>query len=177
MFFHIYNEDSVELKFTQFDFTVNLRSEGENTVILISWKFNTIGDQKAYGLESIGGNKGRNSLLTFIDEHINENEKTAESKAKMVSVQNSIQSSKKSFQGIIINAAGYTHTSVSILDALIAVKIPTIELHISNIYAREDFRHKSLISKAAKGIICGFGTDGYLMAIDAMIKILKNENW
>ena len=89
---------------------------------------------------------------------------------------NTIQASKNNFQGIIINAAGYTHTSVSILDALIAVKIPTIELHISNIYAREDFRHKSLISKAAKGIICGFGTDGYLMAIDAMIKILKNEN-
>tara|TARA_B100000029_G_C17480185_1_gene925267 strand:- start:102 stop:551 length:450 start_codon:yes stop_codon:yes gene_type:complete len=89
---------------------------------------------------------------------------------------NTIQSSKDNFQGIIINAAGYTHTSVSILDALIAIKIPTIELHISNIYAREDFRHKSLISKAARGIICGFGSDGYLMAIDAMVKILKNEN-
>ena len=89
---------------------------------------------------------------------------------------NTIQNSKNGFQGIIINAGGYTHTSVSILDALLAIKTPTIELHISNIYAREDFRHKSLISRAAKGIICGFGTEGYIMAIEAMVKILNNEN-
>ena len=89
---------------------------------------------------------------------------------------NFIQETRDKHDGIIINAGGYTHTSVSILDALLAIKKPTIELHITNIYKREDFRHKSLISKAADGIICGLGTDGYIMAIDAIKKILKNEN-
>ena len=79
-----------------------------------------------------------------------------------------IQKAKNKFDGIIINAAGYTHTSVSILDALLAVKLPTIEVHITNIYNREEFRKKSLISKAAKGIICGFGINGYIMALDSM---------
>ena len=85
---------------------------------------------------------------------------------------NIIQDSIKKFDGIIINAAGYTHTSVAILDALLAVKLPTIEVHITNIYNREEFRKKSLISKAAKGIICGFGVKGYIMAIDSMKEIL-----
>ena len=84
-----------------------------------------------------------------------------------------IQKAKGFFDGIIINAAGYTHTSVAILDALLAVKIPTIEVHITNIYNREEFRKKSLISKAAKGIICGLGVNGYIMAIDSMKEIFK----
>ena len=79
-----------------------------------------------------------------------------------------IQKTKGIFDGIIINAAGYTHTSVAILDALLAVKLPVIEVHITNIYNREDFRSKSLISRAAKGIICGFGVNGYIMALDSM---------
>ena len=86
-----------------------------------------------------------------------------------------IQNSRKEYDGIIINAAGYTHTSVSILDALLIIKIPIIELHISNIYARENFRHKSLISRAAKGIICGFGIDGYLMSLDAIKKMFGKK--
>ena len=77
------------------------------------------------------------------------------------------------FNGIIINAAGYSHTSVAILDALLAIKLPTIEVHITNIYNREEFRKKSLISKAAKGIICGFGIKGYIMALDSMKEILN----
>ena len=81
-----------------------------------------------------------------------------------------IQKARGNFNGIIINAAGYTHTSVAILDALLAVKIPTIELHITNIYNREEFRKKSLISKAVNGIICGFGVNGYIMALDSMKK-------
>ena len=89
---------------------------------------------------------------------------------------NFIQDTKEKHQGIIINAGGYTHTSVAILDALLAVKKPTIELHITNIYKREDFRHKSLISKAADGIICGLGVDGYIMALDGIKEIIKNEN-
>ena len=85
-----------------------------------------------------------------------------------------IQKSKDIFDGIIINAAGYTHTSVAILDALLAIKLPTIEIHITNIYNREEFRKKSLISKAAKGIICGFCINGYIMALNAMKEILNN---
>ena len=85
---------------------------------------------------------------------------------------NQIQNSIKKFDGIIINAAAFTHTSVAIRDALSIFKRPVIELHISNIYNREEFRHKSLISKVAKGIICGFGADGYIMALKAMRKYL-----
>ena len=84
-----------------------------------------------------------------------------------------IQNSRLNEDGLIINAGGYTHTSVAIHDALKILKIPIIELHISNIYNREVFRHKSLISNVAKGIICGFGMDGYKMALKAMIKYLN----
>ena len=87
-----------------------------------------------------------------------------------------IQTSRNIQDGLIINAGGYTHTSVAIHDALKIIKIPIIELHISNIYNREDFRHKSLISKVAKGVICGFGAEGYVMACRAMVEYLKNEN-
>ena len=89
---------------------------------------------------------------------------------------NKIQNSRNNHHGLIINAGGYTHTSVAIHDALKILKIPIIELHITNIYNREDFRHISLISKLAKGVICGFGAEGYLMAIKAMNKLLENEN-
>ena len=87
-----------------------------------------------------------------------------------------IQKAKGNFEGIIINAAAYTHTSIAILDALLAVKLPTIEIHITNIYSREDFREKSLISKAVNGIICGFGINGYIMSLDAIKKIISNKN-
>ena len=84
-----------------------------------------------------------------------------------------IQKARKDKHGLIINAGGYTHTSVAIHDALKILKIPIIELHITNIYNREEFRHKSLISKLASGIICGFGTEGYIMALRATKKILS----
>ncbi len=79
-----------------------------------------------------------------------------------------IQDSRLNQDGLIINAGGYTHTSVAIHDALKILKIPIIELHISNIYNREEFRQKSLISKVARGIICGFGAEGYIMALQAI---------
>ena len=85
---------------------------------------------------------------------------------------NEIQTSRNNQDGLIINAGGYTHTSVAIHDALKILKIPIIELHISNIYNREEFRHKSLISKVANGVICGFGDEGYIMSLDAMSKFL-----
>ena len=84
-----------------------------------------------------------------------------------------IQDSRNNQNGLIINAGGYTHTSVAIHDALKILKIPIIELHISNIYNREEFRHKSLISELSKGVICGFGSDGYIMALNAMKKFLE----
>ena len=117
---------------------------------------------------------------------LEEVEKNCESHAKSIGVEikfdqtniegeivTMIQKTKGAFDGIIINAAGYTHTSVAILDALLAVKLPTIELHITNIYNRDDFRKKSLISKAANGIICGFGVNGYIMALDQMKEIIN----
>ena len=87
-----------------------------------------------------------------------------------------IQNSRKDQNGLIINAGGYTHTSVAIHDALKIIKFPIIELHITNIYNREDFRHKSLISNVVNGVICGFGVHGYIMALEAMKKYLDNEN-
>ncbi len=89
---------------------------------------------------------------------------------------NIIQESIKKYDGIIINAAAFTHTSVAIRDALSIFKKPIIELHISNIYKREEFRHKSLISDVVTGGIFGLGTHGYILAIIAMQKLLINEN-
>ena len=89
---------------------------------------------------------------------------------------NLIQDARKKYNGMIINAAGFTHTSVAIRDALDLFKKPIIELHISNIYKREEFRHKSLISNIATGGIFGLGVEGYILAIISIQKILKNEN-
>jgi 3-dehydroquinate dehydratase-2 len=84
-----------------------------------------------------------------------------------------IQDSRKKFDGMIINAAGFTHTSVAIRDALDLFKKPIIELHISNIYKREEFRHKSLISDIVTGGIFGLGAEGYILAIISMQKLLQ----
>lgn len=74
------------------------------------------------------------------------------------------------YDGIIINAGGYTHTSVAIADAIAAIKTPVVEVHISNIYAREEFRHVSLTGKNCKGVLTGFGLDGYRLAIESLLK-------
>ena len=87
-----------------------------------------------------------------------------------------IQEARKEYTGMIINAAGFTHTSVAIRDALSLFKKPIIELHISNIYKREEFRHKSLISDIATGGIFGLGSEGYILAIISIQKIIENEN-
>jgi 3-dehydroquinate dehydratase-2 len=81
----------------------------------------------------------------------------------------------KKAAGIVINPAAYTHTSVAILDALLAAAIPTIEVHISNVHAREDFRRHSRISPAANAVICGFGVNGYVLAIDGLAAMLKSS--
>ena len=89
---------------------------------------------------------------------------------------NKIQETRKNVDGMIINAAGFTHTSVAIRDALNIFKKPIIELHISNIYMREEFRHKSLISDIVTGGIFGLGAEGYILAIISLEKMIKNEN-
>jgi 3-dehydroquinate dehydratase-2 len=78
----------------------------------------------------------------------------------------------KKVVGIVINPAGYTTTSIAILDAIFAVAIPTIEVHITNIHQREEFRHHSYISKGAKGVICGFGVDGYALAVQGLAALI-----
>ena len=89
---------------------------------------------------------------------------------------NIIQEARNDYDGIIINAGGYSHTSVAIRDSLSIFKKPIIELHISNIYKREDFRKKSLISDIATGGIFGLGTNGYILAINSMQNLLENGN-
>ena len=89
---------------------------------------------------------------------------------------NKIQEARKNSDGMIINAAGFTHTSVAIRDALNIFKKPIIELHISNIYRREEFRHKSLISDIVNGGIFGLGAEGYILAIISLEKMIKNDN-
>ena len=90
---------------------------------------------------------------------------------------NKIQQVRDEFHGVIINAAGFTHTSVSIRDALEILKIPIIEVHISNIYKREEFRRKSLLSGVVTGGIFGLGTECYILAIKALQSLMKNGNW
>ncbi len=83
-----------------------------------------------------------------------------------------IQNARNHAAGIIINPAAYTHTSVAILDALLAADLPVIEVHLSNPHRREEFRHTSYVSKAARGVICGFGATGYVLALDAMARVV-----
>lgn len=85
---------------------------------------------------------------------------------------NFIQKSSNSSNGIIINGGGLSHTSISILDALLSVKVPKIEVHISHLFSREEFRQNSYISKGVDGFICGFGINGYLLAIDGIAKLI-----
>ena len=79
-----------------------------------------------------------------------------------------IHAARGRHDGIILNAGAYTHTSVALMDAISAAELPTIELHLSNIHARETFRHNSYIARVALGVICGFGAQGYVLAIDAL---------
>ena len=85
-----------------------------------------------------------------------------------------IHDARKKSDGLIINPAGYTHTSVAIYDALLSLDVPIIEVHISNIYKREKFRHSSYVSMAANSVISGFGVDGYIYALESMLKKIKN---
>ena len=83
-----------------------------------------------------------------------------------------IQNSKNTAAGLIINGGGFSHTSVAILDALLTIEIPKIEIHLSNLFRREDFRHHSYISKGVNGVICGFGPDSYVLAVEGMVNLI-----
>lgn len=85
-----------------------------------------------------------------------------------------IQEAADGAAGLILNAGAYTHTSVALLDALKAAQVPAVEVHLSNIFAREEFRRESYVSRAVVGVICGFGPSGYLMALDALADIIKD---
>ena len=146
-----------------------------NIIIINGPNLNLLGKREEYHYGSLSYEDLKKNCLNYASKlNINLSIKQSNVEGELV---NMIQEANKDFDGLIINAGGYTHTSVAMHDAIKILKIPSIELHISNIYGREEFRQKSLLSKAVTGIICGLGTNGYIMALDAIIKLIKKEKW
>ena len=145
-----------------------------NIIIINGPNLNLLGEREQSQYGSITFDKLKENCLNKAKE-LNINLEFSQSNIEGEIV-TTIQEAKTKFDGIIINAAGFTHTSVAIRDALDIYKKPIIELHISNIYKREEFRHKSLISNVATGGIFGLGDNGYILAIISMQNILQNEN-
>ena len=145
-----------------------------NIIIINGPNLNLLGEreQSQYGSITFEQLK-KNCLIKAKELNINLDFSQSNIEGEIVTA---IQEAKSKFDGIIINAAGFTHTSVAIRDALDIYKKPIIEIHISNIYRREEFRHKSLISDIATGGIFGLGDNGYILAIISMQNILQNEN-
>ena len=142
-----------------------------NIIIINGPNLNLLGEREQSQYGSITFDKLKeNCLSKSKDLNINIEFCQSNIEGEIVTI---IQEAKSKFDGIIINAAGFTHTSVAIRDALDIYKKPIIELHISNIYKREEFRHKSLISDIATGGIFGLGDNGYILAIIAMQNILQ----
>jgi 3-dehydroquinate dehydratase-2 len=145
-----------------------------NIIIINGPNLNLLGEREQSQYGSITFDKLEENCLSKAKE-LNINLEFSQSNIEGEIV-TTIQEAKSKFDGLIINAAGFTHTSVAIRDALDIYKKPIIELHISNIYKREEFRHKSLISDIATGGIFGLGDNGYILAIISMQNILQNEN-
>ena len=147
----------------------------KNSIIVINGpNLNLLGEREQSQYGSINYEDLKNKCLKYSkDIEINVDFTQSNIEGEIVTL---IQEARKKYDGLIINAAGFTHTSVSIRDALAIFKKPSIELHISNIYKREEFRHKSMISDVVTGIICGLGANGYILAINAMHELLKNGN-
>ena len=144
-----------------------------NILLINGPNLNLLGEREKDKYGNITYDEIKKKCLSFSKEH-NINLTFFQSNVEGEIV-NEIQNARKKQHCVIINAGGYTHTSVAIHDALKILNIPIIELHITNIYKREDFRHKSLISKAASGIICGLGTQGYNSS-KSFYRFDKNEN-
>ena len=147
----------------------------KNNIIVINGpNLNLLGEREQSQYGSVTYNKLKNNCLKYSKSlEINIEFTQSNIEGEIVTI---IQEAKEKYDGLIINAAGFTHTSVAIRDALAIFKKPSIELHISNIYKREEFRHKSMISDVVTGIICGLGSNGYILAINAMHELLKNGN-
>ncbi len=88
---------------------------------------------------------------------------------------NKVQQARGHYDALVVNAGAYTHTSIALLDALLAVGLPVVEVHLSNLYRREEFRHRSFIARAAVGQICGFGAESYLLGLRAAVSIIKGK--
>jgi 3-dehydroquinate dehydratase-2 len=145
-----------------------------NIIIINGPNLNLLGEREQSQYGSITFDKLRKNCLSKAKElNINLEFYQSNIEGEIVTT---IQKAKNKFDGIIINAAGFTHTSIAIRDALDIYKKPIIELHISNIYKREDFRHKSLISDIATGGIFGLGENGYILAIISIQNLLQYEN-
>ena len=147
----------------------------KNNIIVINGpNLNLLGEREQSQYGSVTYNELKNNCLKYSKSlEINIEFTQSNIEGEIVTI---IQEAKEKYDGLIINAAGFTHTSVAIRDALAIFKKPSIELHISNIYKREKFRHKSMISDVVTGIICGLGANGYILAINAMHELLKNGN-
>jgi 3-dehydroquinate dehydratase-2 len=146
----------------------------KNIIIINGPNINLLGEREQSQYGSITYDDLKNNCIKYSkDLEVNIEFTQSNIEGEIVTI---IQKAKEKFDGLIINAAGFTHTSVAIRDALTIFKKPSIELHISNIYKREKFRHKSLISDVVTGIICGLGSNGYILAINAMHELLKNGN-
>ena len=147
----------------------------KNNIIVINGpNLNLLGERERSQYGAVTYDELKNNCLKYSKTlEINIEFTQSNIEGKIVTI---IQEAKKKYDGLIINAAGFTHTSVAIRDALAIFKKPSIELHISNIYKREEFRHKSMISDVVTGIICGLGANGYILAINAMHELLKNGN-
>ena len=147
----------------------------QNNIIIINGpNINLLGDRD----KSIYGSETYNDLLErckseALKKKINIDFYQSNIEGELVT---KIQESRNKYDGMIINAAAFTHTSVAIRDALSLYKKPSIELHISNIYKREEFRQKSMISDVVTGIICGLGTSGYILAINSIYEMIQYGN-
>ena len=146
-----------------------------NKIIIINGpNLNLLGEREQSQYGSITFDKLKNNCLKKSKElNLDVNFVQTNIEGELVNI---IQESRKKFDGMIINAAAFTHTSVAIRDALSLFKKPIIELHISNIYKREEFRQKSLISDIVTGGIFGLGAEGYILAIISLQKLLNNED-
>ena len=163
------------LIFILFLFSMYYKYFVQNNIIIINGpNINLLGDRD----KSVYGNENYEELINrckseAVKKKINIDFYQSNVEGELVT---KIQESRNTQDGMIINAAAFTHTSVAIRDALSLFKKPCIELHISNIYKREEFRHKSLISDVVTGIICGLGTSGYILAINSIYEMIQNGN-